>query len=329
MPYAADSIRVQQFVPFPSGSMSLSAATRLGLLSLRGTGSQERVQVECRPGEKWFITVSDPLGFISVQDDIDGARTLYGRPAIEQTLLALDRTENELRRFLPVRCFLLSLFSCLRREISWLLPTATDPSAVKSVYLRRFCEMLFQDRFASEFFAWFHKYAKSHDELGLVIATKTLLPNFQYPPSEASLRALCSVVAKGQPVQPAVTECIKSMQSEHPYVSPVENFRPSIETLQLLADSFQETIAQQQLSSAQQLGIINTLCNAAEIPPYRFPDVSDLLAHAVQVDIQNFYDNPPVAHIRRYAMNYVRGEQAKMKHDYRVILPGLQSTYGP
>ena len=150
MPYAADSIFVKRIIPIPTKTMPLSAATALGMLSLQGTGCQDRVQVQCAPGETWQITVNDSLGLISPQDDIAGALALYGKPQIIRQLERLDRIENDLRQFLPKKCFLLSLFACVRREICWLLPTAADPSAVTRDFLRRFCQMLFNQRSFSQ-----------------------------------------------------------------------------------------------------------------------------------------------------------------------------------
>jgi conjugative relaxase-like TrwC/TraI family protein len=320
MPYAADSVRVQRIVPAPSATMPLSAVTALGMFSLQGTGCQDRVQVDCNPGERWILTVSDSLGLISAQDDIAGALTLYGKPAITHQLEYLDQTENELRRFLPGQCFLLSLFSCVRREISWLLPTAADPSAVTLGCLQRLCEMLFYDPVANDLFAWFGRELRQTDEPAVFIAMQRFLQDLQYRPSEDTLRHLCYALANGLGVQDALNECVKSLRRQHPAVPSDSDFQPSITGLLRIADIMRATIAERRLSPQQQQGIFNALCNAAELTFFPLPHFFDVLAHPFQIDHQRFDGFPPLAHVWQYATNYVRGQQAEMNRKYRAFL---------
>ena len=97
MNYAADSVRVRRISPKPTATMTLAAATQAGMLSLRGTGSMERVQVDCPVGEMWEITVGNSLGVVSAQDDIQGALDHYAAPPVTGVLSELDALESELR----------------------------------------------------------------------------------------------------------------------------------------------------------------------------------------------------------------------------------------
>ena len=320
MPYAADSIRVQRIAPSSFATMPLSAVTALGMFSLLGTGSQETVRVACQPDEAWILTVGDSLGFISAQDDIAGATALYGKPAIIRQLEYLDQLENELRPHLPGPCLLLSLFACVRREISWLLPTAADPHAVTIQCLQRFCEMLFRDPVAYDLFTWYGEEVKQIDAPALFYGLQPLLKDIPYLPSEDTLRALCFALVKRQPVKPALTACMKSLDREHPDVRRVADFDSSIAGLLDMVDTLQAIIAKRRLSAQQHSGILNALCRAAKQAPYRDPHYFGVLGHPIQIDHQGFDKFRPLAHIWQYATNYVLGKQAEMNRKYRAFL---------
>ncbi len=188
MQYAADSVYVKRIVPVPTATMPLSAATRLGMISLLGTGSPEHVKVDCPPGETWVLTVRDGLGLIGTENDLQVALTAYRKPEIEKALLEMDAVEDELRCFLPGQVFLLSLFAAVRADISWMLPTADDPQGVKQTYLQRFCHMLFADPLADKIFRWFNDELALIEGPALAGSVKQLLQGTQYLPSETSLQ---------------------------------------------------------------------------------------------------------------------------------------------
>jgi len=50
----------------------------------------------------------------------------------------------------------------MRREVSWLLPTATESSRVTREHLSRFCRMLFEDPESRRLFEWFAKMMERH-----------------------------------------------------------------------------------------------------------------------------------------------------------------------
>jgi hypothetical protein len=318
MPYAADSVHVQRITPVPSARMPLAAATKLGMFSLHGTGSQDRAQVACPPGQLWVLTVGDPLGLISPQDDIAGALALYGEPAITRQLENLDNIEEELRRFLPEHCFLLSLFSCVRREISWRLPAAEDPAAVAREYMQRLCRMLFSDPVAFDLFTWFHGILKENEEPALVNAFANLLPLIPYPPSQDVIQGLCSALADHRPVQSWLTACSSSIRWQYRDVSEAERDE-SLAILTKIVDNLQSKIAAR-LSPQQQQGILGTLCHGAGQPLWSDPHFLEILAYPIQIDHQRFDSFPALHCVWHYATNYVRGNEAAMNEKYRRFL---------
>jgi transcriptional regulator with XRE-family HTH domain len=291
--YASDCIRLKRVIPVPSPTLTLAEANRAGTFSLVGTGSQDHVQVLCPPNETWLLTVDGPLGLISLQDDIAGAANLYGKPAILDQLQYLDQIENLLRLYTPSRCLLLSLFACLRREISWLLPTAGDPAAVTRDHLRRFCRMLFQDPKAHAHLHWFEECLKPVDELAPVILLESAIPNVAHPPSQESLRDLARALANGQPEEPYCRECVRSVVRQFSTAPSEEDLRPTIAPLAQTTSNIKKVLAQRRLTPRQQAGILNTLYRFAQCSIPADARFLNILAHSFQLDEDRFDAFPP------------------------------------
>jgi hypothetical protein len=322
MPYAADSIQVQRVSPAPSGPLSLSLVTRAGMLSLQGTGSQESVQVVCPPGEVWQITVNDPLGLISPQDDIAGGLRMYNKPAIVQQLEFLDQIENELRRFMPQQCFLLSLLSCVRREISWLLPSAADPTSVTREYLGRFCQMLFREPVARDLFSWFRNEIKPVEGVSLLQGMQPLIQKMPHRPSHETLRDLFEALANRQSAQTPYVNCLDSLVEEHPHVS---DFSVSIAILKDISYRVQTIVAEWTPSPEQKQAILATLCRAIGQSPFRDAAVLDVLAHPIHIDHRSFNAFPQLECVWQYSNAYMHGNEAEMNEKYRAFLNDVQN----
>ena len=322
MPYAADSIRVQRISPAPSGPLSLSLATRAKMLSLQGTGSQECVQVVCPAGEVWRITVGDSLGLISPQDDIAGGLRMYNKPAIVRQLEFLDRIENELRRFMPPQCFLLSLLSCVRREISWLLPSAADPASIAREYFGRFCRMLLREPVARDLLSWFRNEIKPAEGASLLQGMQPLLQQMPHRPSHETLLALFHALANRHSAQAPYKDCLDSLVAEHPHVA---DFSLSINILKEICYTAQTIVAQWTLSPEQKQGIVAALCRATGQAPFSNATVLDVLAHPIQIDHRRFSTFPQLECAWEYSNGYMHGKEAEMNERYQAFLEKVRN----
>jgi hypothetical protein len=326
IPYAADSIRVRRLAPVPSETIPLAAATRRGMFSLVGTGSQERVRVVCPPGECWEITVDDALGFISAQDDIAGAVRLYQRDDIVSVLHDLDGMEKVLRSILPQQCLLLSLFSCVRREISWLLPAAFSPDTVANEFLERFWHMLFMDRTAFDLFSWFREELKSTEVAALLHGMQPHIKGIPYLPSESTLLQVCSDIVHGRAWDTAFDECIDSMSTKYRRMRSTDEFNGSIDDLENIFRTVEEVVAKWHFSPEQKRHIVAVLMPGTALtsrPSTHFPDV---LAHSAQIDCQAFNEFPPLYIIWHYVTNYVHGRIAEMNEKYQAFLADVHRS---
>ena len=326
MPFMANSVTARRFVPLPSTSMPLSTLTALGMLSLQGTGSQDRVQVICPPGEQWAITVDDSLGIISPQDDVAGAIDFYNKPAIVQQLEFLDHIEGELRQFMPNRCFLQSLFVCLRREICWQLPNVPNPAEVARDYLQRFCRMLFSDPTAAELLRWFEAVVQPGASLGFFQAMTQLLQRMQMPyqPSEGSLRNLAEALANGNGVQQRLDECVDSMSHQYNMVRASEEFHSIVAFLQQFATNAQHQTAGWKPSPSQRHNIVDILCHAAGVAPISNCNFPSVLFNPIQIDHQRFENSPTLEYVWQYTTAFCRGEEATSNTICRNFLDKLK-----
>ena len=316
--YAADSVRVRRIQPKPSASMSLAAAARAGMFSLRGTGSMDRVEVDCPVGELWEITVENALGVVSSQDDIQGALDHYAAPPIMGVLSDLDALESELRKHrLPYHCLLLSLFASLRREICWLLPEAQDPQHVKQILLRRFCDMLYCEPVAYDIFKFLREQIARIDAVTNAKLLRNLLLTFTGQPSETSLRRLALALAEGSDIDESFNQCLSDVYTPAPPGLRNTSFDRIRKALQKLMGVVLSANATWQLSPPQHDAIHTTLCRAANIQKHPNPHYLDVLGRQFRFDREDLASSPLLYHVWRYMTLYIRGRQDQANQLYR------------
>jgi len=274
-----------------------------------------------------LVTVGGPLALVSLQDDIAAAADLYGKPAILEQLELLDQIANLLRISLPSSCLLLSLFASLRREISWLLPTAQDPAAVTRDHLRRFCRMLFQDPEAHAHFLWFQDCLKPAEELALLKLLQSAIAGVAHPPSQKPLRDLARALAKGEPAEPCFRRCIRSIVRKFPNAPSDDEFRPTIASLAQMINKIKKGLARRRLTPRQQFGILNTLYSFADcsIPPDA--RVLNVFAHPFQILEDRFDQFPPARALWLYSIAYMRGMEARTKELYQALLAATREEH--
>ena len=310
MPYAGDCIYVQRLVPVPSHRMTLADASQSGSFRLEGTGCADYVRVVCQPGEQWLMTVDGPLGLISPQDDIPGAVTLYNKPEILRELTRLDQVQAELCRLLPNVTLLLSLFACLRREASWLLPKASDPAAVTREHLERFCHMLFQNPATRDFLDWFQIEYRPIDELGLGRLIDEGLRTTPYRPSQQATFELGRAIAAGQPWQPHYQQCIDAIRCQFPTPPSQQELYQAVRPLEELVNQAQQYVTRQQISPQQQRAIMDVLYREIGLPvpaDARFPSI---LTHPFQLTHDWIHTFQPARSLWLYATACIRGIEA-------------------
>jgi hypothetical protein len=318
-PYTAANIRVQRIVPAPSPILSLDEAQRRGMFSLIGTGCADHVTVACPPDELWQITVDGPLGLISPQDDLAGAVALYNKPDVLQQLEHLDRIENQLRQFTPSRCLLLWLFSCLRREISWLLPTAPNTAAVTRSKLARFCQMLFEDPQSRYVFHWFAAALKPAEELAPFPALQEAMAKTPYPPSKETLRSLARALARSEPLQPYVRDCVSSIARQADAPLPQQYLLSMELLLTHIAAQIDTVLSQQRFTQQETDGILATLYGSTGLGVPEDASFPAIFSHSVRLDHQMITAFPPAEYLSMYVTHYIRGEHAQTNAMYEFL----------
>ena len=323
MNYAANSVQVRRISPKPTAAMTLAAATQAGMLSLSGTGSMERVQVDCPVGETWEITVGNSLGVVSAQDDIQGALDHYAAPPVTAVLSELDALESELRNHLPHECLLLSLFASVRREICWLLPNAGNPQELKQSLLRRFCDVLYSNPVACDLFKLFRKeFVRIDAETNARLLHNSLL-FLPKQPSEASLKRLGLALAEGSGIDESFNQCLSDVLVPVPAGLRNISFTRSLKALRILVGHVLATNATWQLPPPKYDAVHAALCRAANIHKHQNPHQLDVLGRRFHIDTESFTSFPALFHVWTYMTSCVRGQQDKANQAYRMFLDSL------
>jgi hypothetical protein len=221
--YVSPSIRVQRLEPYESPEMSLEEATRSEQFSLIGNDCQDHVQVRCEPGETWRLHATTTLNLLSHQDDIEEGRRLYSMPSIVRELQRLDELEAFMQDKLPRMSLLRAIFACFRREIAWALPNVSDHADCTRLYLRRFCDTVFNEgsigRRVLEYYAMTCEVPETKAFLSILVARVSLLP---VRPDVKLLYDLGRAIAQGGDVDFLYELCIRAIMRQTDKASPAE-----------------------------------------------------------------------------------------------------------
>lgn len=328
MAYAPDTVFVKRITPVPSPLLPLAKATKSGLFTLVGTGSQDHVKVVCAAGELWTLHVTDSLGLISPQDDVAGALALYDRSPIIKELERLDDIDDTLRKYMPPgRSFFGWLFASLRREISWVLPASTSPADAAQTYLQRFCRMLFEDAVAFQLFAEFDKVLASLQVPAVLHSFKSILGQMEYTPDPASLTVLAQTIIAQRPIDHALAQCKHSIARQAEGGLRPGQLQALFTPLAETAKCTQALLGQRAFTSQHKTGIVETLYRDASLPKPDAPHFPNVLTHSIQITPETIRDIPLAEYIFHYTRDYISGREQESNEICCEVLKGLRRNH--
>lgn len=323
MPYASDSIRVQRLEPVASRAYTLAEAARAGLLEIVGTGYQDHVQVLCSPGERWILTVGDSLGLVSAQDDIRLSRALYAHPSILRELERLDRVQIGLTQILPPNCLLLSLFSCLRRQASWLLPHADEPATLTRELLRRFCRLLFEDAAAREHLHWFQNQHAPVLETGAALFLNQAARSLVHRPPPPLLETLARAIARQESIEEPYNACVAAVASRFPARPSDADLARAMAPLDGLIAKAQAFFRLQRWNPFEEIAAMQLLYDAAETPIPEGAVFQPVFKHTIQLLIPRMQQFFPALRLCHYVSAFVEGRDEDVQKMGRMLREAL------
>ena len=309
MLFSADSIHVKRLEPYPSSFMTLPEAADMGF-SLVGTGSEDYVIAECDPDEEWSLEVRDSLGIISPQDDVADGVDAYSDPAVIKQLVYLDSIQESLYEMIPRHSLLDSLFGQCRREISWLLPSASDPPSIVRDHLENFCLLLFKDERAQKMWDWFAGHARMHTEAVVFSILRYSLKTLDITPSEDAILSLARGICQNLDLCDAIEQCVDSISSNARCYGLSDHIATFAEAITRGINHARGTISRFSMSPDDRAKTMNLLFETAGLERLGYSWFPDALSQPMCLGTLVVAGYSDALFLKRYCSAFLRGDQA-------------------